>query len=178
MMGLQSYAGDSGIKVAQLQAASRTYTREDVENFRRFVTQAVEWLKEAIVMYRNYPHQIQGLDYNDKPGMVDVSTDIVNKLSADNYYAEITIQDNQEVVKQMEREIATSLFDRGLLAPVELLRQLDRPNPEKTIEDAEAYRGEQQALEILRQFPEAQQILQQFAQQAQMAKGQPAQNTQ
>jgi hypothetical protein len=33
-------------------------------------------------------------------------------------------------------------------------------------------------LEILRQFPEAQQILQQFAQQAQMAKGQPAQNTQ
>jgi len=177
MMGLQSYAGDSGIKVAQLQAASRTYTREDVENFRRFVTQTVEWLKEAIVMYRNYPHQIQGLDHNDRPGMVDVSTDIVNKLSADNYYAEITIQDNQEVVKQMEREIATSLFDRGLLAPVELLRQLDRPNPEKTIEDAEIYRGEQQALEILRQFPEAQQILQQFAQQAQMAKGQPAQTT-
>jgi len=102
----------------------------------------------------------------------------VNKMSADNYYVEITIQDNQEVVKQMEREIATSLFDRGLLAPVELLRQLDRPNPEKTIEDAEIYRGERQALEILRQFPEAQQILQQFAQQAQMAKGQPAQNTQ
>lgn len=180
-IGLQTYSGQSGIQVAQLQAASRTYQREDLEAYRRFVKQCVEWLKNQVVQFRNYPHQIQGLDMYNKSGLVDVATDITNRLNADNYYVEISIQDNQEVVKQIEREMAMNLFDKGLLAPLDLLNTLDQPNPERTVQEAEKYRGEREILEVIRQFPELQQQIMQYAQMAQQQGGQPggapAQNT-
>jgi uncharacterized protein YqgV (UPF0045/DUF77 family) len=180
-IGLQSYSGQSGIQVAQLQAASRTYQREDLEAYRRFVKQCVEWLKDQVVQFRNYPHQIQGLDMDGKSGLVDVATDITNRLNADNYYVEISIQDNQEVVKQIEREMAMNLFDRGLLAPLDLLNALDQPNPERTVQEAEKYRGEHEVLEAIRQFPELQHQIMQYAQMAKQQGAQPgakpAQNT-
>lgn len=173
-IGLQSYSGQSGVQVAQLQAASRTYQREDVESYRRFITRTVEWLKNQIVLFRNYPHQIQGLDMSGQSGMIDVATNIATRLNSDNYYVEISIHDNQETVKQIEREMATNLFDRGLLSPVEFLRDLDRPNPEKSVEDAERYRGEREVLDVIRQFPELQQQIMQYAQMAQQQGAQPA----
>ena len=172
-IGLAQYSGQSGVQVAQLQTASRTYQREDIEAYRRFIKSCVEWLKDSIVEFRNYPHQIQGLDLNDQPGFIDVATDIRNKLDSTNYYVEVTIQESQEVIKQIEREVATNLFDRGLLSPIDYLREIDKPNPEKLVEAAEAYRGEREVLEILRQFPELQQMVAQYAQQAQQ---QPAPN--
>jgi hypothetical protein len=167
MMGLQSYSGDSGIKVAQLQSASRTYQREDIETYRRFIKSCVEWLKDQIVMFRNYPHQIQGLDQEDKPGMVDVATDIKNRLNADSYYVSVTLQDNQEVVKQIEREIAQNMFDRGLSSDVDYLRDLDRPNPEKQAENAAIYRGDKKYIDAIKANPQLAQMIDQFLQQAQ-----------
>mgnify|MGYP000894778410 FL=1 len=161
-MGLSSYSGESGVKVAQLQAASRVYLREDIEGFRLFITQIHEWLKDNIVSYRSYPHRIQGLDDMNRINMIDVNTDPTNSIDGETSYIEITIQENQEVVKQIEKELVLKLYEMGLYSDIDLLRKLDIPNPEKVLDNARASRGEKAYLEIIQANPEIKQMLDQF----------------
>ena len=165
-IGLASYSGESGVKVAQLQMASRIYQKEDFDGFRRGVTKGIEWLKDQIIMFRNYPHKIPGLTDENVMGIVDVATGESNRLDSDQYYIEITIQDNHEVVKQIEKEVADNLNNKGYMSGLDLMRTLDVPNPEKKLEQASAERGEKESLEAIRQFPELQQMISQFVQQA------------
>lgn len=161
-MGLSSYSGESGVKVAQLQAASRVYLREDIEGFRIFITQIHEWLKDNIVTFRSYPHRIQGLDDMNRVNMIDVNTDPTNSIDGETSYVEITIQENQEVVKQIEKELVLKLYEMGLYSDIDLLRKLDVPNPEKVLDNARASRGEKAYLEIIQANPEIKQMLDQF----------------
>ena len=59
---------------------------------------------DQIIQFRNYPHKIPGLDMDNQKGLIDVATDSSNRLDADNYYVKVTIQENQETLKQIERE--------------------------------------------------------------------------
>ncbi|HNX37634.1 MAG TPA: hypothetical protein PL124_10130 [Candidatus Cloacimonadota bacterium] len=160
----QSPTGDSGVKVAQLQMASRVYQREDLEGLRRFITQIMEWLKNQICQFRNYPHQIEGIDESNASAILNVATDVANRLNGDNYYVEITLQENQEVVKQIEQEIATTMFDKGLMSPLDYLREMDRPNPERQLANAQEASGDRAILEAVQANPEILQYLQQFIQ--------------
>lgn len=164
-IGLNSYSGQSGIQVAQLQTAARTYQREDIEYFRRFLREIYTWLKDQIVEHRNYPHQIPGLTSDDKRGLVDVATNLENRLDGDEYYVQITIQDNEEVVKQIERQFSTQLHQMGLISSLEFLRRNNEPNPEKKLDEAQTERGEKETLEMIRQHPELQQMIAQAFQQ-------------
>lgn len=165
-MGLASFAGESGVKVAQLQMASRVYMKEDLENYRRFIKSVMESLKEYIAKYRNYPHRIQGIGEDNKVAMLDVATHAGNMLSAENYYVEITIQENQEVVKQMEKEVVLELYKMGIGSDIDLLRKLDIPNPEKYLERSQESRGEKKYIDAIKSDPQLRALIDQFLQQA------------
>lgn len=161
--GEQTSSGQSGIQVAQLQTAARTYQREDIEIYRRFLEQIISWTMDETIRHRNYPHQTPGLVDDKTPGLVDVATSLANRLDVDDYHVEVTIQENEEVVKQTEREFYRYLVERGYITPLSFMQKTDVPNPEKENQEAEAYKGELQMLEILRSVPGAAEMLQQFA---------------
>lgn len=173
LMGMQSSSGQSGIQVAQLQTAARTYLREDIESYRRFLQEIATWLKDMIVQYRNFEHQIPGLRQDNTEGMVDIAADMNSRLDLDDYYVEVTLQDNQEVVKQLERDFYKYLVEAGFITPLSFMRKADVPNPEKELRDRQEYDGIQQVVEILRTIPGAQEYLMQYAQQYQAQAGQP-----
>lgn len=164
LMGMQTSSGQSGIQVAQLQTAARTYLRDDIESYRRFIQQIATWLMNQIIRYRNYPHQIPGLREDQTRGLIDVATDITNRLDTDDFYCEVTLQDNEEVVKQIEREFYQYLVERQFITPLSFMRKMDIPNPEKEIQDMQEWAGERQLVEILRSVPGAQEYLMQYAQ--------------
>ncbi|HPS39874.1 MAG TPA: hypothetical protein PL124_10710 [Candidatus Cloacimonadota bacterium] len=165
-MGMAQFSGQSGVQVAQLQMASRVYQKEDIEGFRRFIKGVCEWLKGGIATFRNYPHKIQGLNDLNQTDVVNVADAPATKFNAERYYIEVTILDNQEVVKQMEREVVMQLFKMGLYSDIDLLRKMDIPNPEKIIENAQVYHGEKQYLDVLKANPQAKAIMDQFIAQA------------
>jgi SHS2 domain-containing protein len=167
LMGMQSTSGQSGIQVAQLQTAARTYLREDIESYRRFLQNITTWLMKQIIRYRNYPHTIPGLQENNQRGMVEVATDISNRLDTDEFYIQITLQDNAEVVKQIEREFYQYLVQNGMITPLSFMRKTDVQNPEKEIQDMQEWQGERQMIEMLRTIPGAAETLTQYAQQYQ-----------
>ena len=173
MMGMQSSSGQSGIQVAQLQTAARTYLRDDIESYRRFLQDMGTWLKDQIVKYRNFEHQIPGLREDNTTGMVDVAKDMHTRLDLDDYYVEVSLQDNQEVVKQIERDFYRYLVERGFITPLSFMRKTDVPNPEKELKDRQEWDGVQEAIEILQTIPGAAEYLTQYAQQyqSQMAAG-------
>jgi len=175
-IGLASYSGESGIKVAQLQTAARTYQREDIEFFRRYVREIMTWLMDQIIMHRNYPHQIPGLKPDNTRGPVDVATELDNRLDHDEYMIEIRIQDNEEVTRQIELELYQYLVDAGWLEPIEFMRKANVQNPEKKLEAAETYYGDRKYLDLIKGSPEVKQMLDQFVAQMQtqpQAKGDP-----
>ena len=176
-LGIAQYSGQSGVQVAQLQAAARTYQREDVEGFRRFIIQIAEWLKDVIVLYRNYPHRIQGVDNQNRVAMIDIATHIGNRLHSENYYVDVSIQDNAEVVKQIEQQTVMQLYQMGLASDIDLLSKLEISNPEKWAARAAEYRGERQYLQAITQFPELQQLINEYVQQATANSANPAQPT-
>ena len=166
-IGLSSYSGESGVKVAQLQMASRIYQREEFEGFRRFLKAQFEWLKDQIIMFRNYPHTIPGLTDTNDLGMIDVATDHSNRLDADSYYVDVVIQDNQEVLKQIERESMAMLNERGYVGGLDLMESMDVPNAKKKLENAAEERNEKEYLDAIRNDPNLMQIIQSYLAQIQ-----------
>jgi len=171
-IGLASYSGESGVKVAQLQMASRIYQKEELDGFRRFLISGCEWTKDQIIQFRNYPHKIPGLTDDNNRGLIDVATDNSNRLDADQYYVRVTIQENHETLKQIEREAMMNLNERGYVGGIDLMRSLDIPAPEKKYEAAMDERGEKQYVELIRSNPELMQIIDQFIAQQEAQDGQ------
>lgn len=171
-IGLASYSGESGVKVAQLQMASRIYQKEELDGFRRFLISGCEWTKDQIIQFRNYPHKIPGLTDDNNRGLIDVATDNSNRLDADQYYVRVTIQENHETLKQIEREAMMNLNERGYVGGIDLMRSLDIPAPEKKYEAAMDERGEKQYVELIRSNPELMQIIDQFIAQQEGQDGQ------
>lgn len=166
-IGLSSYSGESGVKVAQLQMASRIYQKEEFDGFRRFLKDQFEWLKDQIVLHRNYPHVIPGLTDDNSIGMVDVATDHSNRLDADSYFVEVIVQENQEILKQIERESMDMLNQRGYVSGLDLMESLDIPNPERKLDNAQEERGDREILNSLRSNPELMQVIQNYVAQIQ-----------
>lgn len=166
-IGLSSYSGESGVKVAQLQMASRIYQKEEFDGFRRFLKTQFEWLKEQIILHRNYPHVIPGLMNDNTKGMVEVATNLSNRLDADKFYVNVTIQENQEILKQIERESMDMLNQRGYVSGLDLMDSLDIPNAERKLENAQEERGQREILEVLQANPELMQVIQNYIAQIQ-----------
>lgn len=171
-MGVSSYSGESGVKVAQLQMASRIYQKEEFDGFRRFLIDGCTWTMEQIIQFRNYPHKIPGLDADNQRGLIDVATDASNRLDADNYYVKVTIQENQETLKQIEREAMLNLNQRGYVGGIDLMKSLDIPSPEKKMEHAQQERQELQYVQMIRENPELMQVIDQFIAQQEAPDGQ------
>lgn len=171
-VGLASYSGESGVKVAQLQMASRIYQKEEFDGFRRFLTSESEWTKDQIIQFRNYPHKLPGLVDDHERGLIDVATDSSNRLDADNYFTRVMIQENQEAMKQIEREAMMNLNERGYVGGIDLMRSLDIAAPEKKFDMAMEERGERQYVEMIRSNPELMQIIDQFIAQQEAQDGQ------
>lgn len=163
-IGLASYSGESGVKVAQLQMASRIYQKEEFDGFRRFLTKSCGWVKDNIIQFRNYPHKIPGLNDDNVRGLVDVATDMHNRLDQDAYFVKVTIQENQEMLKQIEKEAMMELNNRGYVGGIDLMKALDVTSPEKKLERAQEERGDLQYLEVIRNNPELMQIIDEFVQ--------------
>lgn len=161
-IGLASYSGESGVKVAQLQMASRIYQKEEFDGFRRFLVDGCTWTMDQIIQFRNYPHKIPGLDMDNQKGLIDVATDSSNRLDADNYYVKVTIQENQETLKQIEREAMMELNNRGYVGGIDLMKSLDVSSPDKKMEHAQQERQELQYVQLIRDNPELMQIIDQF----------------
>lgn len=173
-IGLASYSGESGVKVAQLQMASRIYQKEEFDGFRRFLTRACEWTKDQIIQFRNYPHKIPGLSDDNAKGLIDVATEMRNRLDQDQYFVKVTIQENQEMLKQIEREAMMSLNERGYVGGIDLMKAMDITSPEKKMERALEERGEAQYVEAIRNNPELAQIIDQFVAQQEQPNGNPS----
>lgn len=175
-IGLSSYSGESGVKVAQLQMASRVYQKQEVEGWRTFIAAGCTWLKDMVALYRNYPHRIKGLDESNRYALVDVSTNVANRMDSAKYFVEVTIQESYEVVKSMERELYMSLKNDRMIDPIEYMRKLDIPNAEKKLEAAMKYYGDLDMMNWIKENPEARQIIAQFMQDYEAGNVQPGQS--
>lgn len=158
-IGLATYSNQSGVQVANLQMASRVYTKDEFDGFSQFINQAGTWMKDMISLYRNYPHKIKGLDEQNKFGLVEVATNISNRLNAANYFTEVTMQESYEIVKQIEKEFYTTLLDRKLITPLEYMRICDVPNADKKVDDAATYYGDKAYLDAIQQNPEIKSVI-------------------
>lgn len=161
-IGIAQYSGQSGVQVAQLQMASRIYQKEEIEGFRRFIGSACIWLKDMIALYRNYPHKIKGIDQDNRIGLVDVATDIKNRLDASLYIVEVYIQESYEVVKQVERELYMNLKNDRLISPLEYMRKLDIANADKKLDEAQQFYGDYEYLQLIKNNPVIKEVIQQY----------------
>ena len=130
-MGKADYSGQSGTAIASLQAASTNYQREDIEKYRSSIEDEAIWLKEQIIIHRNYPHETKTLDETGAEQMYPVATNETNKLTPDICYLKVTIEANQEITRQIEQQLALDLFDRRLAGNLDTLRKLPVNNPDR-----------------------------------------------
>jgi 3-hydroxymyristoyl/3-hydroxydecanoyl-(acyl carrier protein) dehydratase len=82
------------------------------------------------------------------------------------------IQENQEAMKQIEREAMMAMNQRGYIGGIDLMRSLDIAAPEKKYDMAMEERGERQYVEMIRSNPELMQIIDQFIAQQEAQDGQ------
>ena len=159
VMGQQEYSGQPGIAIAQLQQASRVYFKDDVQDYQRFNQTKVEWLMDMICRFRNYPHKIMGLDEEDNEALVDVATNILNELNGKYAAVHVSIVENWEVVKAIEKENVMALYQLGLVDGEYVLDKHDVTNPHKQIVRAKTERGDKAIVDTVNENPNLRQIV-------------------
>lgn len=145
LQGSPEYAQMSGVAVAQFQTAAKVIHKKDFIHWSRFIQDNVKSLMALIEKYRNYPHQIMGLNDNDITALVDVATDNENELRNANYNIIVQIDENQDAIKQMERDLILRLHQMGLVSDEDVLEKMPFKNIDRLIDNLKN-RKQQQAI--------------------------------
>ena len=160
--GISEYASQSGAAVRNQQAAAARGDRSDFFNMREFYRKSVERLKYYLVKYKKYPFEIYGLKDDDTLGDVTVNLPVeedpnqetnLAKASEDSYI-EIKINENLEALKQAKEQKMLALFDRNLIAPEDVLRDMNIDNVEKIIKNNGKYQEDLQLAQMINSNPE------------------------
>jgi hypothetical protein len=161
MQGQPEYSNISGVAVAQYQTAGKVVHKKDYIHWSRFITQNIQCLMNLLTKYRNYPHEIMGVDESNLSRLVEVATNPDNQLQNSNYIITIQIDENQDAINQMERELMLKLYSMGLVTEEDVLAKMPFKNVDKLIQNIQN-RKEQQAQAISQgqqiQNPSADQI--------------------
>jgi hypothetical protein len=171
-MGQSQFSGQSGVAVAQLQAASQTYQKEDVDKFRDDLIRTAEWLKGEIVKHRNYPHDVLALNGHNEEQMYPVATNARNQMDDDSTYIELVLQANQEVTKQIEQQLTMEAFKSGLVGKLDTLKKLPFNNPDRLNDNKLKEDGLIMVSELIKQSGMTEQEVAQLIQQAAAAQQQ------
>ena len=145
LQGSPEFSQMSGVAVAQFQSAAKVIHKKDFIHWSRFIQDNVKSLMALIEKYRNYPHQIMGLNDNDITALVDVATDEENELKNSHYNIIVQIDENQDAMKQMERDLILRLHQMGLVSDEDVLEKMPFKNIDRLIENLKN-RKEQQAM--------------------------------
>lgn len=153
VQGQQQYSGQPGIAIASLQQASRVFFKGMVLDYAKFTQKKIMWLMDMICRYRNYPHKILGLDENNNEAMIDVATNPFNQLQGKYAAVHVTVVENYEVIKAMEKESDMAFYQMGILPGEALLKNAGKTNAKKLISQAKEERGEKAREEAIAQNP-------------------------
>lgn len=160
VLGQQEYSGQPGIAIAQLQQASRVYFKDDILDYQKFNQKKVQWLMDMICRYRNYPHRIMGLNEDNEEAMIDVATNVLNKLESKYAAVHVTILENYEVVKAMEQQNVMALYQLGLVSGEYVLEKTGVVAPKREYLRAKEESGEKQIVDAVNSNPNLRQIVQ------------------
>lgn len=164
-MGNAQFAGQSGVAIAQLQASSQTYQREDLDKYGNDLQKTAKWLKSQIVLHRNYPHQIKSVDMAGEERMYPVGEDEYTRMDDDTCYVTVILQENEAVAKQIQQQLAITLLDKGLASRLDTLRKLDINNPDRMHENKLKEDGLFDLAEAIGAYPGLMEEVQAFIQQ-------------
>jgi hypothetical protein len=153
VQGQMQYSGQPGIAIAQLQQASRVYFKNIIQDYAKYNQKRVEWIADMITRYRNYPHKILGLDENNNEAMVDIATNPFNQLQSKYCTVHVSIVENYEVIKAMEKESNMAFYQMGLIPGELVLKDAGKSNPKKLISQAQAEQGVKAREEAIAKSP-------------------------
>jgi len=157
--GEASYSGQSGAQTAQLQAAASIYTKQDEIKWHNYLRDIGDKLLYDISKYRNYEHTILGVDERGQEAERTVNEGNVNQFDSSLYYTAPYIDSTPEIMKQMEKDRAIQLADKGWMSPLDAMRLNDIPDAEILFQRAQEYNGMLQVFNLLQQNPELMQSI-------------------
>ncbi|MBC8387073.1 MAG: hypothetical protein H8E13_03365 [Actinobacteria bacterium] len=177
--GQPPYSGMSGRQTGMLQVAANVINKPEIRSFNYFLKQHAEVLKEYIVFYRDYEHEVMGLDEQGNKSVRVVNLSYETMLENDDNYCHVIVEENAEAVKAMKEAKAVELFKMGMITWRDALRMQGIPNVEKLIVNKDNELGEKQIIEMINENPELQQMIREFAagqQQGQSPENQQSEN--
>ena len=164
-MGQQTFSGQSGAAQAFLHQASSTYAKSEVLGYRYFLENIAESCMHNYVEYRDFEHEIPGIDEEGNETSVVVNDIPENYLDSEDYYCVVTIEQDPEIIKQAKKELAVMLSSKEAITNVDLLKMLDIPNAERLNENKLREQGILEIVAMLQQDPELMQEIRNLAMQ-------------
>lgn len=155
--GEAQYSGQSGVQTAQLQAAASIFTKLDEIRWHDFLRNSGEKLKDDIANYKTHEHILFGLQ---EEGTI-VNPNNIPQFNPDNYYCVPYVDTTPEIMKQMKADRAIQLNQAGKMSTVDMLTELNVPNPVQTYERAMAENQILQTVQLLQENPELMDAIQQ-----------------
>lgn len=152
--GEASYSGQSGVQTAQLQAAASIFTKQDEIKWHNYLKAIGNKLKNDIAHYKVHEHEIYSVDDEGSEGMMMVNQGNISQFNPDLYYCVPYVDTTPEIMKQMERDRAIQLNQAGKLSSVDMLSELNYPNPEQTYQRAMEEQGILQVVQLLQENPD------------------------
>jgi hypothetical protein len=159
--GQASYSGQSGVQTAQLQAAASVFTKQDEIKWHNFLKAIGEKLKNCIADYKVHEHMQRGRDENNNEAMLMVNQGNVSQFNPELYYCVPYVDTTPEVMKQMEKDRAIQLNATGKMSTIDMLNEINMPNPEMTYMRAMEEQGWMQVIEFFKANPDAMTEIQQ-----------------
>lgn len=138
-----SYNDMAGVAIAQFQTAAKVYHKKDYVAWINFIQDNVTCLMKLITQYRNYKHKIMGINEEGVKTLIDVAVDEETMLNHANYIVLVIIEENQDALKQIEREFAMKLYSMGVIDEEDLLEKMPFKNIDRIIEKFKQRKQEQ-----------------------------------
>lgn len=157
--GEAQYSGQSGAQTAQLQAAASMYTKQDEIKWHNYLRDIGDKMLSDIAYFRNYEHTILGVDNQGNETERVVNADNTNQFDSQLYYTVPFVDTTPEIMKQMEKDRAIQLADKGWMSPLDAMRINDIPNAELLYQRALESQGILQVVQLLQQNPELMQSI-------------------
>lgn len=134
--GEPQYSGQSGDSIRRLQAAASTYMNTFSTGYKDLTLRIGKWLMWAIEEYRNFPHPVRISGTSGTNGYAMVADREDHLFDRSMYEITARIELSPEAIKASKRDMAMYLESRGYISPLQLLKDLEYPDPEKTLQDA------------------------------------------
>jgi hypothetical protein len=155
----EGYSGQSGVQTAQLQAAASIFTKQDEIKWHNYLRQIGEKLKSDIARYKVHEHEMMGVNEVGEIDRMLVNEGNIPQFNAELYYCVPFVETTPEIMKQMEKDRAIQLNQAGKMSTVDMLNELQIPNPEQVWQRALDEQGLMQVVQILQENPDLMQSI-------------------